>query len=281
MAKVDIKKIVTEKIIEGLKAGKIPWQKPWNDGGAVNHVKNRPYRGLNQLVLSYTADDKGWLNRWVSIGAIKDNGWTIKTGESPQYIAFFKWVEKKDDDGEKYTFPLLRYYKVWSLSQLVECDTIEIPEPLEFVPVDKAEGIISNMPNPPALSFGGNTASYDHKDDRVDIPLKTVFKTIEGYYSTMFHELAHSTGHESRLNRPGIAEFDRFGSEQYSVEELIAEMTAAFVCGECGIDNTLENTVAYAQSWLTVLDNDRQMILTAAGQAQKAADYIMGVTWDN
>jgi len=278
--KVDIRKIVTDKIIEGLEKGKIPWQKPWSEGMACNHVTRKAYRGLNQLILSFVAEDKGWINRWITFKAINENGWTIKKGESPQYIAFYKWIEKEDGDGKIETFPMLRYYKVWSISQLVECEKIEVPEEKEFIPLEKAETIISEMPNPPAFSFGGDKAAYYPVKDKITMPLKEFFVSPDSYYSTIFHEMAHSTGHEKRLNRIGIANYDRFGSEKYSIEELIAELTASFLCAESKIDSTISNSTAYIASWLTVLKDNRQMILTASAEAQKASDYILGITWD-
>ena len=276
----DIREIVTRKIIEGLEKGVLPWQKPWKGGGAVNHVTNKSYRGLNQLTLSFASIDEGWVNRWVTMKVIRKNSWRIIKGESPQYIAFFKWVDEKDDNGEKTgdKFPLLRYYKVWSISQLEEADEIEIPKPEnEFEPIEKAEQIVKNMPNAPHIQYGGNRAVYTPSKDRVITPIPEAFDPPDEFYSALFHELAHSTGHKKRLNR----EIENgFGDEKYSLEELIAEFASAFLCAEAGIDNTIENSTAYIQGWLKKLKNDRQMVLTAASKAQKASDYILGITWD-
>lgn len=274
---LDIREIVTRKIIEGLEKGELPWHKPWKDGYAVNHKTGKAYRGLNQLTLTYTAMAEGFVNRWVSMGIIRDNGWRIGKGQSPTYIAFFKWipVDKSDPDGDK--FPMLRYYKVWSISQ-IEGEGIVIPEETtEFEPLERAEQVIQGMPNAPDLRIGGNRAFYNWDRDFVQTPVKELFEDRNRYYSTMFHELGHSTGHEKRLGR----KIDNdFGTEEYSLEELVAEFTSAFLCAECQIDNTMEASTAYIQGWLKVLKNDRQMVLTAASQAQKATDYILGKTWD-
>lgn len=280
MGKVDIREIVTNKIIEGLEKGEIPWQKPWASG-AVNHDSNKVYRGLNQLSLSYVADAEGWVNRWLTFKSIKKHGYRIIKGESPQYIAFFKWVNKKDEDGEKTgdKFPLLRYYKVWSISQLEEAEEIiaSLPQAEEFEPIERAEEIVRDMPNAPSLRFGGTRAFYSIENDRVQLPIQADFDSPDGFYSALFHELAHSTGAEKRLNR----KIDNtFGDEDYSLEELVAEFTSAFLCAESGISNTVENSTAYIQNWLKVLKGDRQMILTGASLAQKASDYILGITWD-
>lgn len=280
MGKVDIREIVTRKIIEGLEKGEIPWQKPWASG-AVNHDKNYTYRGLNQLSLSYTADAEGWVNRWLTWGQIQTNEYRIKSNESPQYIAFFKFVDKKDEDGEKTgdKFPLLRYYKVWSISQLEEAEEIiaSLPQAEEFEPVERAEEIVQGMPNAPRLQVGGSRAVYNWALDVVTTPIKEVFDSRDEYYSTLFHELAHATGHKSRLNRDIP---DTFGDDKYSLEELVAEFTSAFLCAESGINNTVKNSTAYIQHWLKVLKNDRQMLLTGASLAQKASDYILGISWD-
>lgn len=275
MAKVDIREIVTRKIIEGLEKGELPWQKPWTGGGAVNHQTGKSYRGLNQLVLSYVASSEGLINRWVTMGIIRDKGYRIKAGASPQYIAFFKWVDQKDEDGNvENTFPLLRYYKVWSISQLE--GEIEIPDATEFEPIERAEQIVAGMPNAPRIQFGGDSAVYFPTKDVVVTPIREQFKSPDAFYATLFHELGHSTGHETRLNREIQNDF---GDEKYGLEELVAEFTSAFLCAESGIDNTIENSTAYVQNWLKVLKNDRQMILTGASLAQKASDYILGIEW--
>ena len=282
MAKPDIREIVTRKIIEGLEKGELPWRKPWKNGGAVNHDSNKVYRGLNQLILSYVSDAEGWVNRWLTFKSINAHGWRIIKDESPQYIAFFKWVDKKDDAGEKTgeKFPLLRYYKVWSISQLEEAEEIiaSLPKAEEFEPIERAQEIVDGMPNAPVIQFGGNQASYSIIEDRVRMPIPEQFLSPDGYYGALFHELAHSTRHEKRLARD--IEPNQFGSEKYSLEELVAEFTSAFLCAESGIDNTVENSTAYIQNWLKVLKNDRQMLLTGASLAQKASDYILGITWD-
>jgi antirestriction protein ArdC len=277
---LDIREIVTRKIIEGLEKGDLPWHQPWSSG-AVNHDSNKVYRGLNQLTLSYTADVEGWVNRWITAKSIKKHGYRIGKGESPQYIAFFKWIDKKDDAGEKTgdKFPLLRYYKVWSISQLDEAEEIieSLPKAEEFEPVERAEEIVQGMPNAPVIEFGGISARYSPSTDKVHMPLKEDFNSPDNFYSALFHELAHSTGAENRLNRKIE---NTFGDEKYSLEELVAEFTSAFLCAEAGIDNTIQQSTAYIKHWLKVLKNDRQMLLTGASLAQKASDYILGITWD-
>ena len=133
------------------------------------------------------------------------------------------------------------------------------------------------MPHRPTITHGNQIAAYSASIDTVMMPNRNQFHRVEGYYSTLFHELVHSTGHRNRLHRPAVHDIN-FGSEKYSKEELIAEIGAAFLCGHTGIENqkTLENTSAYVKSWVEKLENDKKLIVTAASAAQKAVDYIVG-----
>ena len=173
--------------------------------------------------------------------------------------------------------PFLRYYTVFNIEQ---AEGVEVPkdEPLpELSPIAECERIAERMPNPPKIEFdGGNRAFYRPLNDSVHLPLRKVFLSAEEYYSTLFHELVHSTGHGSRLNRPGIQDVN-FGSEKYSKEELIAEIGAAFLCGTTGIEKkTIQNSAAYVQNWLNALKDDKKLVVLAAAQAQKAVDYVTG-----
>jgi len=138
------------------------------------------------------------------------------------------------------------------------------------------DSILFRMPNPPGYRESGNAAFYLPKDDLVNLPPIETFKTTEGYAATKFHEYGHATGHESRLNRPGIMAVAAFGSEDYSFEELVAELASAYLCAKTGIDNTLENSASYIQNWLKVLRNDKTMLLKASGKAMASVEYIVG-----
>lgn len=164
-----------------------------------------------------------------------------------------------------------------------QCDDLTLPsieKPQEFDPIQAAEDIIANMPNRPSISHdGGDLAYYTPAADEVHLPFTWDFESLEQYYSTAFHELGHSTGHRSRLNRLELeAGLAPLGSPTYSREELVAEFCAAFLCNESDIQNTIENSTAYVQSWASVLRKDRRLVVTAAGQGQKAADYILDHT---
>lgn len=277
---------ITQIIIAELEKGSIPWQKPWATAGApVNAKTGKEYRGINTLVLGLTAQTRGFKsNLWLTFNQAKDMGGYIKKGATGTPVVFWKLFTAEDKDtGEETTIPLLRHTTAFNLDQTEGVElpesraTTEHPEPLE--PIVVAERVVDNMPNKPQMTVGGSRAFYKPSTDTVNMPERQSFKTSEGYYGTLFHELGHATGHASRLNRKGIAsDRDFFGGQTYSKEELVAELTAAFVCGSIGIATTNEitNSVAYIQSWLKALKDDRKLLVHAAAAAQKAADYILG-----
>jgi antirestriction protein ArdC len=170
---------------------------------------------------------------------------------------------------------LLCYYTVFNVEQ---CEGVDAPPPKPSVnSIEECERIVNGMANPPAMEQDAR-AWYRPSNDTVGIPSRNAFNSAQEYYSTLFHELTHSTGHPKRLGREGIEKLNTFGSESYSKEELIAEMGAAMLAGVAGIERrTLSNSAAYLQSWIDVLKGDSRMAVLAASQAQKAADYIQGV----
>jgi len=197
---------------------------------------------------------------------------------------FWKFGVEEIQDGEatiEKRSVLCRYYTVFNAEQ---CDGLS-PQPAQppvdspqIDPIEACEQVVSGWPAKPAINHGGDVASYNKMLDVVAMPDRTCFDTGEEYYSTLFHELVHSTGHPGRLNRSSLTDFERFGDEIYSREELVAEMGAAFLSGYCGIENrTINNSAAYLASWLKALKEDSRMVLVAASQAQKAADLILGV----
>ena len=270
-----IYKMVTERMIEKLKAGTVPWRKPWvNRGMAVNWVTGKAYRGVNAWLL-----DPG---EYASIKQINKAGGRVKKGAKSQIVVFWKAIEKTDkDSGEKDTFFMLRYYRVFEINTQVEGLKSKMTVlPFDHNPVEEAEKILAGYANGPTISRNPGRAFYTPATDHMNYPPLTDYANRDEYYSVAFHEAIHSTGHAKRLNRPGVADFDRFGSEQYSKEELVAEMGAAMLCAVAGIDNsTIENSASYIDAWLSKLQNDHTLVVSAASQAQKAADLILGVTF--
>ena len=180
--------------------------------------------------------------------------------------------------GDKTIFPLLRYYTVFNVAQ---CEGIAIPTLCNphVHPIAECERIVAGMPNPPKIEFGGNKAFYVPSGDLITLPVRERFNNAEEFYSTMLHEMVHSTGHVSRLNRKGINKKGvGFGSQTYSHEELVAELGASFLNAKAGISaSTLSNSASYIANWISVLRRDSKMLIAAAGAAQKAADYILNV----
>jgi antirestriction protein ArdC len=207
-------------------------------------------------------------------------GGNVRRGEKGTLVIFWKIYEKDDPEAEdgKKRLPLLRYYTVFNAEQ---CDGVTAPGPdlttwKTHDPIVAAETVVLAMPNSPTVEIGGTRACYSPSRDLVRVPDLFRYDYPEDYYGTLFHELAHSTGHQSRLNREGIVDQHFFGDSVYSKEELVAEMTAAFLCGHTGIENaTIQNSAAYLQSWIKTLRGDKTLAIIAAAQAQKAADYIL------
>ncbi len=279
MSSNKVYEIVTEKVLEAMSAGYVPWKKGWNGGAnrPFNATSGRQYNGGNFFLLSlFNFAVPGF----ITFNQIKAAGATIKPGEEKKHfpVFYWNWIEKTNDKGKKEKIPMLRYFLVWNIEQV---DGYELPE--KFKPVkyehdrhETADAIINGFQNAPKITVQNtNRACYSPTNDEVTVPEIEQYANPEEFYSTMFHELGHSTGHASRLNRKELMDANYFGSHDYSLEELTAELTAAFLCAEAGIDNTLENSAAYIASWHKKLSNDPKMFWTAASRAQKAADLIL------
>lgn len=287
--KTDPYQLITDRIISLLEQGVAPWHKTWVASGGENAPKNliskKEYNGINYFILSAQGYESPY---WLTFNQAKDKGGHIRKGEKGTPVVFWKITEKENMKGEidpktgkvkKEKFFLLRYYTVFNVEQT---EGINYPKPekvevSEKERIEKAEAIINNMPNAPKISFGGNQAFYQPSTDRVQVPAIEAYEHTEHYYGTIFHELSHSTGHKSRLDRKGISETHHFGDKEYSKEELIAEMASAFLCGRCGIEEvTLNDSASYLQNWINVLKGDKRLVILAASAAQKAANYILG-----
>ena len=279
MAKTDkIYEMVTDQIIKALESGNIPWHKPWvGGGGQQNLVSKKAYRGVNPWILMAQGFESPY---WMSYKQAESLGGNVQKGQKGTAIVFWNVYSPKVKVGEKEEKRFtLRYYKVFNAEQ---CDLPEgtIPEIKAdenvVEPIVACEQIVADMQNAPMIKEGEPKAFYRQSEDLVNMPKRNLFDGSEEYYSTLFHELGHSTGHPSRLGRFSENERHCFGSADYSQEELIAEFTAAFLCGEAGVVmHTIDNSAAYIKGWLTKLRDDNKFVFQAAGKAQKAADYIL------
>jgi len=281
MTSIDVYQIITDRLLALLEQGTVPWRKPWNygrEGGPLNLASRRYYQGINCFLLACTAFGSPY---WLTYRQAQGLGGTVRKGEKGSPVIFWKIYEKEDPEAEdgKKRLPMLRYYTVFNVEQ---CEGITSPAPDETTwkehnPIEAAEAVQLAMPNRPIVEIGGTRAYYSPGFDRVRVPELFRYNKAEEYYSTLFHELAHSTGHKTRLNREGITDPHFFGDAVYSREELVAEMSAAFICGHVGIENvTIQNSASYLQSWIKTLRGDKKLAITAGAQAQKAADYILG-----
>lgn len=271
---MDIYQTVTDRMIAEMEQGIIPWKKPWMASGlAISHTTGKAYSLLNQMLL-------GKAGEWLTFGQVKQEGGCIRKGEKARMIVFWKFIDKEDETtGEINQVPFLRYYSVFHIDQ---CDgiTAKHVKPLpEVAEADaKAETIIADYVRREGVMIEnqeGNAAFYQPALDRIVLPLMKQFAETAEYYSTAFHELTHSTGHMKRLAR--IDSPANFGSESYSKEELIAELGSAALVHHCGLETkgSFRNSAAYLQNWLQVLKNDKRFIVSAAGKAEKAVNFIL------
>lgn len=272
--------------MELLEQGTIPWKKPWNaqSNYPKNFISGKKYQGVNVFMLACNEFSSPY---WMTFKQCQDKGGHIIKGSKSTPVIFWKWLDKKDapTEGENCTngkIPMLRFYSVFNIEQ-TEGIT---PPPAEethntFNPITTAEKVVADLPQKPDIKYGGNRAYYLVGLDYIQLPHQHTFHSPEEYYSTLFHELGHATGHANRLGRKSILEPSYFGSHEYSKEELVAECCSAFVSGHCGIEQkTLENSAAYIQGWLKALKNDKTLLVQAAAQGQKASDFILNVKPD-
>lgn len=271
--------LVTDRIIAELESGTIPWRKPWTCAQpAISHTTGKAYSLLNQLLLG------GRSGEYVTFQQAQKEGGRVKTGEKSSIVVFWKWLTVEDEDtGEEKEVPFLRYFNVFHIDQ---CEGIapkfRASEPQIITPAtanDAAEAVIHDYiaaSGVKLISRESSEAFYQPATDTVVLPLIKQFSETSEYYSTAFHELTHSTGHPSRLNR--ITETARFGSAPYSREELCAELGASFLLNKLGIETpgSFRNNAAYINHWLGVLKEDKRLLVSAAGQADKAVRLILG-----
>jgi antirestriction protein ArdC len=282
---MNVYEIITERILQKLEEGTVPWRKPWQGGEAGvprNLVTGQPYRGINVFLLAAAGYSSPY---WLTFRQARQRGGTVRLGEHGTPVVYWKLhptdAQDAEDTPARRRVPFLRYYTLFNQEQ---CDGVfvpvtSMPPQRVFSPIARCEEVVAGMPDPPAIESGRTQAAYLPARDKVIMPARSAFESAEAYYQTVFHELAHATGHGRRLARPAVMDATAFGSHAYSKEELVAEMGAAFLCGYTGIEAaTLENAASYIDSWLRVLRGDSRMVIQAAAHAQKAADFILGRT---
>lgn len=268
---------ITDRITALLEQGTVPWHKPWKarTGLPRNFVSQKPYRGINVFLLIAMSYESPL---WLTFRQVSQLGGTVRKGEKACPVVFWKQTTVEDkESGEPKKKRLLRFYHVFNVTQCDGLKNCTAPVETPANGVCKPEEIVANMPQPPLVKHGMTHAYYSPREDCVGLPTRERFERTEDYYSTVFHELVHSTGHEKRLKRATPTESAGFGSNPYCKEELIAEMGAAFLCGQAEIgERTIDNSAAYLKGWLEQLRHDKMLMVHAAAQAQRAADFILG-----
>ncbi len=268
---------ITERIVALLEQGTVPWHKPWKvkTGLPRNLMSNKPYRGINVFLLMAMSYESP---HWLTFRQAIQLGGNVKKGEKSCPVVFWKRMQVEDEKpDEPRKAPLLRLYHVFNVAQ---CEGLKDAPAQVPMPAAKPVEIVAKMPQPPVVKHGMAQAFYSPTDDCIGMPGRERFESEASYFAALFHELVHSTGHEKRLNRASIAERNGYGSDPYCKEELIAELGSAFLCGYADIvDRTIDNSAAYLEGWLQQFQNDRTLIVYAAAQAQKAADFILGRTY--
>lgn len=281
MAAANVYQMVTDRIIEEMQKGIIPWEKPWTGvrAGAFNRVSKKPYSLLNQMLLKHTGE-YATFKQWSELGG------KIKKGAKSEIIVFWKIteIEEENEDNEKVkkNIAILRYYNVFHISQVEGVKPLESPFP-EVEPIEVGDRIINDYVEREHINFqeqASNDAYYNPLRDCVVVPMKEQYKLINEYYSTTFHELTHTTGHKDRLNRLENEAIAAYGSETYSKEELVAELGSSYIMNFLGIETikTFRNSARYIKNWLQVLKNDNKFIVSAASKAEKAVNFILGNT---
>lgn len=285
----DIYAEITDEIVQQLEGGTVPWHQPWNAsvGLPVSMSTKRPYRGINVFLLAIKAQTNGYRSTWWgTYRQVAELGGQVRKGERSSVVVFWKLLKRDATPEERaktgrsvVTIPMLRHFNVFNAEQ---CDGLGEAfhageDRPSFDAIAECERIVESYESAPTIRHGGGRAAYSPGLDVVFMPDRQDFQSADGYYSTLFHELTHSTGHTSRLARPTLLESHAFGDESYSKEELVAEMGAAMLSGVAGIEQrTVPQSAAYIASWLKALQNDPKLVIQAAAQAQKAADRILG-----
>lgn len=293
----DLRKELTDSIIEALEKGTAPWQQPWDAekaaafSGPHNAVSGRPYHGGNSLHLMMKAHANGYDDpRWCTYKQAQEQGWQVNKGEKGTLVEYWEFSRRSPKlgpdgkhvtgaDGKKvyedvpHDKPKVFHVTVFNAKQMTGVPPYEKPAH-SWSPNEQAESILAGS-GAAIKHDGGDRAFYSIREDQIHLPDRAAFPSEGAYYSTALHELGHWTGHESRMNRDGIARFDSFGSPQYAKEELRAELASYFTSAKLGLPHNPGNHAAYVGSWINALKNDKHEIFRAAKDAEAISNYLV------
>lgn len=265
---------VTQRMIDALEAGTVPWRKPWKSSMPMS-IHGRNYRGFNAVLLALLGGFESPV--WLTFNQAKERGGSVRKGEKGMPVLLWKPTKERKDSAGNVEREAKLYCTTYTVFNIEQCDGVELPnklQPSKVDPIEAAEALVAEYRSQVSMGVGGDRACYSPSRDHVQMPPRDSFQSAGHYYSTLFHELVHSTGHLNRLNR----DLKGMGTDEYSFEELVAELGACMLMALAGIeaDETFENSAAYVTGWLRRLNDDRTLIVKAASAAQKAVDLIVG-----
>ena len=275
----DLFQEITDRLIGQMESGIAPWNKPWNSALAgfepslPHNIAGRAYRGANVFWLMMVAQARGYESPvWLTFKQAQETGGSVRKGEKGTAVFFWHFDRKLNEETGKTEQTC--WAKAYTVFNIAQCDGVKAPQAkprTQAETVAEADALI--CATGAIIKHGGDAACYIPSLDIVRLPDREAFASVDGYYGTAFHELGHWTGSEKRLNR----QFGkRFGDDAYAFEELVAELTAAFVNGALGLANPARTDhAAYLKHWMKILKADRRAFITAAGKAQAAADFIL------
>lgn len=275
---IDVYSLITNRIIELLETGTVPWRQPWTEKGIPkNAISKRPYRGINMMLLNCLDYSHNLFLTWKQIKTV---GGSVLKGEKGTLVVFAKMTEKdveKNGKMEKEMKSVLRYYKVFNIEQCKDIPVEFMPkENTDLQPIIGCTSIIEGMSNAPKIVHKKGSAFYVPAEDYINMPKMKTFNDIGDYYGILYHELIHSTGHQSRLARKEVCENPQFGSEPYSLEELVAEIGSCYLKSHVGLPIAdMSNNAAYIKGWLDVFKSDKSFLIKAASQGQRAVEFIL------
>lgn len=279
-ARIDAHEAITNRLIEKLEAGVLPWRKEWRSTTGAIHMPRRAtgehYKGINVLLLWLTAQERGYhADQWMTFNQAKAAGGMVRKGEKGTQIVFYKTLELEDKDtGEAKKIPMARTYTVFNVQQID--DLPEKFQPTQADQIDTGARPVAELDafynsTGARILIDGSDPCYRPAADTVHMPSVQQFSSADAYYGTLAHELVHWTGHKTRLDRFTGSE----GRTGYAYEELVAELGAVFLTTQAGGTPDEDNSAAYLASWLRALKHDKKFIFKAAAAAQKAADFLI------
>lgn len=268
----DVQTIITERIILQLEQGIVPWRSPWMEAGVPTSLNSkRAFRGINVLLLAPLAYEN---NHFLTKKQLEGMGGSVKKDEKPNIVVF--WGSQQPNAGEEKKPSSLKYYLVYNIAQ---CDGISgdvLPEISRVAnPIKACEGIVANLQNAPVIRNKESGVFYDPLEDFINLPKLKTYSNPACYYSNLFHQLAHSTGHHTRLDRMGLVQMSEYGCSGFTQEELVSEIVTNYLENYAGIPCPFGPSKEYLEGWIQKLKGDRYFIFTACTLAQKAIDFIL------